>query len=252
MGPERVLPSSEDELGEEQRPVEGGLLPGGAVWSGGEEGGEMELDEEEEEEVSGGGYYYQPLNQEPDGLNGGEQLEEEEEDEDGGEDGGEAASHSEQMQQVQQRIEVRSARQQKSHTSSVTCLTCTSLQVMGLHLPEAPSPDSDEEEDPEGAAAQRSRASIPMDAGEMPTCLVFSPPLPVSLHHFLSPCRPRGAGEEDDGDRGATVSRRAAVGSRDLGRPVEGHGPKHAAEPGECRCPAPSPPRQRPGTMNSS
>uniref|UniRef100_A0A3Q1FWB7 Male-enhanced antigen 1 n=1 Tax=Acanthochromis polyacanthus TaxID=80966 RepID=A0A3Q1FWB7_9TELE len=37
-------------------------------------------------------------------------------------------------------------------------------QVMGLHLPEAPPPDSDEEEDPEGAAAQRSRASIPMDA----------------------------------------------------------------------------------------
>ncbi|XP_072246581.1 male-enhanced antigen 1 [Leuresthes tenuis] len=140
MGPERVLPSSEDELGEEQRPVEGGLLPGGAVWSGGEEGGEMELDEEEEEEASGGGYYYQPLNQEPDGLNGGEQLEEEEEEEDGGE-GGEAASPAEQMQQVQQRIE-----------------------VMGLHLPEAPSPDSDEEEDPEGAAAQRSRASIPMDA----------------------------------------------------------------------------------------
>lgn len=35
---------------------------------------------------------------------------------------------------------------------------------MGLHLPEAPPPDSDEEEDPEGAAAQRSRASIPMDA----------------------------------------------------------------------------------------
>lgn len=36
---------------------------------------------------------------------------------------------------------------------------------MGLHLPEAPPPDSDEEEDPEGAAAQWSRASIPMDAG---------------------------------------------------------------------------------------
>lgn len=37
---------------------------------------------------------------------------------------------------------------------------------MGLHLPEAPPPDSDEEEDPEGAAALRSRASIPMDAGQ--------------------------------------------------------------------------------------
>lgn len=37
---------------------------------------------------------------------------------------------------------------------------------MGLHLPDAPPPDSDEEEDAEGAAAQRSRASIPMDAGK--------------------------------------------------------------------------------------
>lgn len=111
MGPERVLPNSEDELGE------------------------MELDgeEEEEEEAINGGYYYQPLNQEPDGVHGGEQLGDEGEEE--------AASHTEQMQQVQQRIE-----------------------VMGLHLPEAPPPDSDEEEDPEGAAAQRSRASIPMDA----------------------------------------------------------------------------------------
>lgn len=36
---------------------------------------------------------------------------------------------------------------------------------MGLHLPEAPPPDSDEEENPEEAAALRSRASIPMDAG---------------------------------------------------------------------------------------
>ncbi|XP_035981984.1 male-enhanced antigen 1 isoform X2 [Fundulus heteroclitus] len=139
MGPERVLPSSEDELGEDERPGDGAVLPAGAVWGGGEEagedGGDMELDGEEEEEEgeeSSGGYYYQPLNQDPDGLNGGEQPE----DEDGGD-----ASHSEALQQVQHRIE-----------------------VMGLHLPEAPPPDSDEEEDPEGAAAQRSRASIPMDA----------------------------------------------------------------------------------------
>lgn len=81
---------------------------------------------EEEDEEEDGGYYYQPLNQDPDGPNG---------DEDRGD-----VSHSEQLQQVQQRIE-----------------------VMGLHLPEAPPPDSDEEDDPEGAAAQRSRASIPMD-----------------------------------------------------------------------------------------
>ncbi|XP_061915345.1 male-enhanced antigen 1 [Entelurus aequoreus] len=37
------------------------------------------------------------------------------------------------------------------------------MEVMGLHLPEAPPPDSDEEEDPVGAAAERSNASIPMD-----------------------------------------------------------------------------------------
>uniref|UniRef100_A0A3Q2Z9X2 Male-enhanced antigen 1 n=1 Tax=Kryptolebias marmoratus TaxID=37003 RepID=A0A3Q2Z9X2_KRYMA len=142
MGPERIFPSSEDELGEDERPVDGAVLPGGAVWVGGEEAGEMEMDgeeEEEEEEVSSGGYYYLPLNQDPEGPNSSQQ----DEDEDTGE-----ASHSEQLQQVQHRI-----------------------QVMGLHLPEAPSPDSDEEEDPEGAAAQRSRASIPMDAGETSTCL---------------------------------------------------------------------------------
>ncbi|GAA6231351.1 male-enhanced antigen 1 [Lates japonicus] len=148
MGPERVLPSSEDELGEDERPADGALLPVGAVWNGGEGGGEeeeegeMELDGEEEEEgeeeVNSGGYYYQPLNQDPDGVNATEQPEEEEE---RGEEQAEAPSHAEQLQQVQQRIE-----------------------VMGLHLPEAPPPDSDEEEDPEGAAALRSRASIPMDA----------------------------------------------------------------------------------------
>lgn len=110
MGPERVLPNSEDELGEDERPADGSLLP---VWSGGEgggeeEGGEMELDgEEEEEEVNSGGYYYQPLNQEPDGVNGSEQPREEGEDR--GEEGEEAPSHTEQLQQVQHRIEVSSA-----------------------------------------------------------------------------------------------------------------------------------------------
>lgn len=49
------------------------------------------------------------------------------------------------------------------------------LQVMGLHLPEAPLPDSDEEEDSEGAAALRSRASIPMDAGQTSSCPRFTP-----------------------------------------------------------------------------
>ncbi|XP_015256921.1 PREDICTED: male-enhanced antigen 1 [Cyprinodon variegatus] len=134
MGPERILPSSEDELGEDERPADGAVLPAGAVWVGGEDMGDMELDgeeEEEEEEGGNGGYYYQPLNQDPEGLNSSEQPE----DEDRGD-----MSHSEQLQQVERRIE-----------------------VMGLHLPEAPPPDSDEEEDPEAAAAQRSRASIPMD-----------------------------------------------------------------------------------------
>ncbi|XP_037321502.1 male-enhanced antigen 1 [Pungitius pungitius] len=122
MGPERVLPNSEDELGGGERPADGAMLP---VWSGGEgaeEGAQMELDgeeEEEEEELNNGGYYYQPLNQEPEGEE-------------------EPPPSTEQLQQR--------------------------IQVMGLHLPEAPPTDSDDEEDPEGAAALRSRASIPMDA----------------------------------------------------------------------------------------
>lgn len=161
MGPERILPSSEDELGEDERPVDGAVLQGGAVWVGGEEGGETELDgEEEEEEVNSGGYYYQPLNQDPEGPNSSQQ----EEDEDVGE-----ASQSEQLQH---RIQVSSAA--AFCLKRRQCLTCVFLQVMGLHLPEAPPADSDEEEDPEGAAAQRSRASIPMDAGETSpdsTCL---------------------------------------------------------------------------------
>ncbi|XP_058506988.1 male-enhanced antigen 1 [Solea solea] len=136
MGPERVLPSSEDELGEE-RPIDGATPPppaGGAAWSGGEGGGE---EDEGEEEENNGGYYYQPLNQEPEGDTANEDRGAEQEEEQEREA---APSHVQQLQ-VQQRIE-----------------------VMGLHLPEAPPPDSDEDDDPEGAAALRSRASIPMDA----------------------------------------------------------------------------------------
>ncbi|XP_077469986.1 male-enhanced antigen 1 [Stigmatopora argus] len=40
------------------------------------------------------------------------------------------------------------------------------MEVMGLHLPEAPPQDSDEEEGDE-AEAERSRASIPMDAAHV-------------------------------------------------------------------------------------
>lgn len=44
---------------------------------------------------------------------------------------------------------------------------------MGLHLPQAPPLDSDEEADPEGAAAHRSHVSIPMDEGEA-SCRVWA------------------------------------------------------------------------------
>ncbi|XP_062256585.1 LOW QUALITY PROTEIN: male-enhanced antigen 1 [Platichthys flesus] len=130
MGPERVLPSSEDELGENERTANGTLpLPSpGAMWSGGQGGGEEEEEEGEELELNGegeeeGGYYYQPLNQDPESVHVIEDAE---------------PSNAEQLQQR--------------------------IEVMGLHLPEAPPLDSDEEDDPEGAASLRSRASIPMDA----------------------------------------------------------------------------------------
>ncbi|XP_060780629.1 male-enhanced antigen 1 [Neoarius graeffei] len=126
MGPERVLPSSEEELGQER-----GSEPTAEEWSGedgeGEDGAPGEEEEEEEEEDSAG-YYYQPLNQEPDG-GPNTQLDQNDE-----------ATHVDQLQEVQERIE-----------------------AMGLFLPQPPAPDSDEEEDPEGAAARRSHASIPMD-----------------------------------------------------------------------------------------
>ncbi|XP_061601569.1 male-enhanced antigen 1 [Cololabis saira] len=128
MGPERVFPNSEDELGGEDHPGEGGLVPGGAGWEHPGVGGVVEVEgEEEEDEEGGGGYYYQPLNQEEGGA---------EEQEDQGGPGGQGAPPTEPLERI---------------------------QMLGLHLPEAPPPDSDEEEDPEGAAAQRSRASIPMD-----------------------------------------------------------------------------------------
>ncbi|XP_068597399.1 male-enhanced antigen 1 isoform X1 [Brachionichthys hirsutus] len=137
MGPERVLPNSEDELGEDERPADGAL----PVWNGGETDGEEEMNGDEEE--NNGGYYYQPLDQEP-----GEEGEEE------------APAHTEQLQH---RLEVSSA-QQPLTSHLMSDMTIIFLQVMGLHLPEAPPPDSDEEDDAEGAAAQRSQASIPMDA----------------------------------------------------------------------------------------
>ncbi|XP_048061495.1 male-enhanced antigen 1 [Megalobrama amblycephala] len=96
-------------------------------WSG------EDMEEEEEDEGGAGdedsaGYYYQPLNQDPDGMNNSHTEPADE------------GTIAEQLQDVQERIE-----------------------AMGLFLPQPP-PDSDEEEDPEGAAACRSHASIPMDA----------------------------------------------------------------------------------------
>lgn len=110
MGPERVFPSSDDEVRDEDR------FPTPTAWSGGEEG-----EEGEEPNAAGGGvYHYQPLNQEP--INDDEEEPETD------------------VQTVHQRIE-----------------------VMGLHLPEAPPPDP-EDDNRDLAEAQRSHASIPMDA----------------------------------------------------------------------------------------
>ncbi|XP_076142479.1 male-enhanced antigen 1 [Alosa pseudoharengus] len=126
MGPERILPNSEEELGHD-RPSDGGAVP--EEWSG-EDMEEDEAGAPDEEDEDNGGYYYQPLNQDPDGMVSvpTEQPED-------------AGSHADQIQDVQERI-----------------------QAMGLHLPQPPAPDSDDEDDPEGVAANSSRASIPMDA----------------------------------------------------------------------------------------
>ncbi|XP_063047182.1 male-enhanced antigen 1 [Engraulis encrasicolus] len=125
MGPERILPNSEEELGHD-RPTDGGAVPD--EWSG-EDMEEDEAGAADEDDEDNGGYYYQPLNQDPEGMS----VPTEQPDE--------AGSHAEQIQEVQERIE-----------------------AMGLFLPQPPPPDSDEEEDPDGEAACRSRASIPMDA----------------------------------------------------------------------------------------
>lgn len=87
MGPERVLPSSEEELGQERVSE-----PAADEWSG--EDAEEEDGAPGEEEEDSAGYYYQPLNQEPDGgLN--TQLDQNDE-----------ATHADQLQEVQERIEV--------------------------------------------------------------------------------------------------------------------------------------------------
>ncbi|XP_066553266.1 male-enhanced antigen 1 isoform X1 [Amia ocellicauda] len=130
MGPERILPNAEEELGQE-RISDGGVLEGGGEWSGEEPEEEEEGAAEEEEEEDGGGYYYQPLNQDPESGQIHPSLPDQPEG---------PGSLSEELQDVQDRI-----------------------QAMGLYLPQPPPPDSDEEDEPEGAAALQSNSSIPMD-----------------------------------------------------------------------------------------
>ncbi|XP_024281198.1 male-enhanced antigen 1 isoform X1 [Oncorhynchus tshawytscha] len=81
MGPERILPNSEEELGQE-RPSDAGVPEVGGEWSG-------------EEEDDNGGYYYQPLNQDPDGLNAAP-----------GDHPEDMPPVAEQLQEVQERIEL--------------------------------------------------------------------------------------------------------------------------------------------------
>ncbi|CAL8258687.1 unnamed protein product [Lota lota] len=108
MGPERILPNSEDDLGQE-RPSDGAVHDVvGGEWSG------EDIDEEDGgvEEEENAGYYYQPLNQDPEGLNGLEPGD----------------PHAEQLQEVQDRIE-----------------------AMGLHLPPPPDSEEEAEPEGEVA-----------------------------------------------------------------------------------------------------
>ncbi|KAK6489214.1 male-enhanced antigen 1 [Huso huso] len=122
MGPERIFPNAEEELGHERPPE------GGGEWSEDELEEEVGVEVDEEEGAAGGGYYYQPLNQDPDS-------------------GQHAVSQTAQLEDTETQVQGIQER----------------IQAMGLHLPHAPPPDSDEEEDPEEAVAKSSRSSIPMD-----------------------------------------------------------------------------------------
>lgn len=87
MGPERVLPSSEEDLVQD-RTSDTAVAE---EWSG------EDMEEEEggagDQEEDNGGYYYQPLNQDPDGLNNTNMEQPDE------------GTHAEQLQEVQERIE---------------------------------------------------------------------------------------------------------------------------------------------------
>lgn len=52
---------------------------------------------------------------------------------------------------------------------------------MGLHLPQAPPADSEDELDPEVAAVQVSNMSIPMDAGKNKGCVCVKENIPGQM-----------------------------------------------------------------------
>lgn len=88
MGPERVLPNSEEDLVQD-RPLDTAVAE---EWSG------EDVEEDEggagDEDEANGGYYYQPLNQDPDGMINTHTEPAEE------------GTTAEQIQDVQERIEV--------------------------------------------------------------------------------------------------------------------------------------------------
>lgn len=127
MGPERVLPSSEEDLGQERESE-----PVVEEWSGEDGEGEDGAPGEEEEEEDTTGYYYQPLNQEPDAVNSHHTEQQDEQ------------THADQLQEVQERIE-----------------------AMGLFLPQPPAPDSDEEDPEGAAACSHASIPMDPDHVEL-------------------------------------------------------------------------------------
>ncbi|XP_078503373.1 male-enhanced antigen 1 isoform X2 [Lissotriton helveticus] len=146
MGPERIFPNSNEDLGE-QRPPEG-LQDNMGDWSGDdpEEEEEEQQNEEEEDNVNGGGYFYQPLNQDPESGAFGHHSHP-------GQEGGGDYSHLEQADE--------GLGPQEEAASNIH----ERLQEMRLHLPDPPM-DSDDEDTVE-ASATDSPISIPMDAAHV-------------------------------------------------------------------------------------
>lgn len=86
MGPERILPNSEEDVAQD-RPLDTAVPE---EWSG----EDMEEEEDNAGDEDSAGYYYQPLNQDPDGMNNSHTEPADE------------ATAAEQLQEVQDRIEV--------------------------------------------------------------------------------------------------------------------------------------------------